>query len=140
MTPKTITVHMMYRDACNFKNCDFFVFTNNTGLDDEFIADKLSALEGDGIISTYYSIPNMAPFDNEFISTPGDDHSYTEYYELEFDTHTEDDHGDEPDTDISEVIAAIDDEDIVKQRRKNAYDEAVEHLEKELKQLKELQL
>lgn len=140
MTPKTVTVHMMYRDACNFKNCSEFVFTNTKGLDSDFIRDKLSTLEGDGFIASYYDIPNMAPYDNEFISNTGDDHSFTEYCDVEFDTCKMDSIDDFCETDISDVIAAIDDPGIVAGRRKEAHLEAIKILEDNLNDLKSMQL
>ena len=103
MIPKYITAYMQYRDAANWKNGATYGWTNQKGYTEEFLEETLSPLfNGEPVIAYYWGLPNMAPMDNEFLPSYGDDHSFVEADDLEF--HPEK----APQYDLREIYGDID--------------------------------
>jgi hypothetical protein len=139
MIPKTLTLNMMYRDACNFKDCDSYVMTNKKGFTEKEIEDAIEKIADNGVIPAYYGITNHnAKMQNEFLPVPdgGIDHSFTEICDAEFDSPEVEQGCD----DIGDVIDAINNPALVLERRKIALKEAITELENNISELKKMKL
>ena len=133
---KHILIHVMYRDACNYKSHAEFYFTNDKGIDFGEIQELIQPIMDDPIMVQDYGIPSIAPLDNEFTYAQGDDHAYCEITELEevdpiLPKHTV--------GDINDVLELIISPDRSRQRARlvDARDEVSNNLDDILKKLME---
>lgn len=128
----------MYRDACNFKNCESYTFSNTHNLTEDEIQEAVDKLvDGDPIVPEYYGISDHpAPLGNEFVDSGTDDHSFVEILGAKYDErepHSTDD-------DIWEVVEAVRSPEIVKARRKAAKNRAIKQLEENIIAIKKIKL
>lgn len=139
--PKKVTLDIMYRDACNFKNCETYELSNSTGLSKQKIKNAIDKLiDMEGVISEYYGINDgLAPIDNEFLPTPesGIDHSFVEIQDVDFDEDVE---PTEPIGDISVVVDAVSKPALVAARRREAKNDCIKVLEKHIESLKNMDI
>lgn len=103
---KVIEIDVMYRDGNNYKNCEAELFTNKDNIPFEEIKKAIESLGEDGIMVQDYGINSIAPMDNEFLPSTGDDHSYCEITGVE-----ESEHPTQPEKDIKTVLDLIKNED-----------------------------
>lgn len=139
--PKKVTLDIMYRDSCNFKNCETYDFANSSGLSSKKIRnaiDKLISMEA--IVPDYYGITNHpAPIHNEFFPLPETsiDHSFVEVLDVEFD---EVNLPEEKVDDISVVVEAVSKPALVAARRKQAKEDCIKELQEHIESLKNMDL
>lgn len=75
-----IEMHIMYRDGANYKTGETVLFENKDNLPEDeiynFIEENISTYQP--IIADDYKLPNIAPYDNEFVPCGQYDHPFIE--------------------------------------------------------------
>jgi hypothetical protein len=120
--PEYVQLSIMYRDGGNWKTFNDYTLSNKKGYPKAVIEHVVNMLENDPLIANYYGLPNQAPYDNEFIPCPGDDHSFQE-----IGMHPNEPYPNKGDDgyDIADCIEAFFDPEIVKRKTEEAMEEAL---------------
>lgn len=123
--PNTVILDIMYRDGGNYKTSNEYEFSNQKNYTEHEIKMKLAQIVDDSIVPYYYSLPEVAALDNEFLPAFNDnDHSFVEVFEPEF----SDKEPTNPVGDIADIIEAINNPELVKKRREEKREEARKRL------------
>jgi hypothetical protein len=132
---KYITLGTQYTDSSNYKNYDTVIYSNNTGIADEIIAEKIKPFidEFIEIVPEYYDIPSISPVSNEFLNHEGEDHPFQKICSIAFNNDDLLRYGVEED--IKHLLNLIDNPHLVKLKQDEARKEAITSLTKQLQEL-----